>query len=176
MIDAPRTLVAVGLLGGYSLAAWLRYDRDAHLTAVAVLIGSLGLMAYGAWVRARLLRAARRASVRTASDPSVPTRVLSEADRIRELVEWNETQQSVGLESTIREGPLVNGIRRLPVLYFWVCTLFVLFVPARLLPPSPLPVPRFIVALALAAASALVLALLLGFFGWRSAKKRARAA
>ena len=173
-----RTLAALGLLGGYSLSAWLRFDRDARWSALAVLLGSLALMGYGAWVQAGLLRAARRASARGARaerDRGVTADESSESERIRALVEWNEAMQEAGLAEAIREGPLAKAIGLFPVLYFLVCTPLLLFVPASAIPEVSLPVPRFVVALASAATVALALALLLGFFGWTRAKARVKA-
>jgi len=170
-----RTLIALGLLGGYSLSAWLRFDRDARSSAIAVLGGSLALMGYGAWVQAGLLRAARRANARSARaerDRGVTAGESSESEQLGALVEWNESMQEAGLAEAIREGPLVKAMGLLPVLYFWVCTPLLLLVPASAIPEVSMPVPRFVVALASAAAAALALALLLGFFGWTRAKAR----
>ena len=171
-------LQALGLLGGYSLSAWLRFDRDARSSAIAVLLGSLALMGYGAWVQAGVLRAARRASARSAraeQDRGATAGESPESERIRTLAEWNASMQSAGLQEAIREGPLLKAVGLFPVIYFWVCTPLLLFVPASAIPDVSLPVPRFVVALASAASASLALALLLGFFGWTRAKARVKA-
>ncbi len=172
MPDLPRLLFAIGLLGGYTWAAWLRFDRDARGMSVAVVLASLAVMGGGAWVRAAQLRADRRArrgrSLRDASSGS------PQDDPVEALVAWDRAQQAAGTEQTVRRGPIAHGLGLVPVAYLWVGTLGLLLAPERLLPFVSSDIPRFVSAAASAAAVALALALSLGLYGWMRARSRYR--
>jgi hypothetical protein len=172
VVSLPRILFALGLLVGYTWAAWLRFDRDARGMSVAVVLASLAVMGCGAWVRAGQLRADRRALGR--SGPRDASSGAGQDDSVEALVAWDRAQQAAGTEQVVRRGPMAHGLGLVPVAYFWVGTVGLLLAPERILPFVSSAVPRFVIAAASAAAVSLVLALALGLYGWMRARSRSR--
>jgi nicotinamide riboside transporter PnuC len=170
----PRALVAFGLVGGYSLTAWLRFDRTAYATSVTALVVSLAIMGYGMWVQARLMQRERRASTRAARQRGKFAGDAPSTEELGALKEWNEAQQAASLADTVQKGPVANAISIFPAIYFWVATPLFLFLPASALHRGSGSVPPFVLALLLAVSTALAFALVSGFAGWWRARDRAR--